>query len=483
MLKHCLLAAAAVGALAAFPAAAQDHSGHTMPMPENAPAPSPTPAPMPMPMDHSMHGGDAAAPDAPPGPAIADYKPGNCSVHDAYFNAGGEGGDEAIVGGVRFICRSTAGSGTSRLPAAEGAMTGLHIMTGNQQGDWMFMVHGSATLAFTGQSGPRGDDQLYVPSMAMVSADRDISHFGHLQLRGMFSLDPLMGARGYPNLFATGETANGVSLVDRQHPHDLFMELSARFDLAIGGDNTLYLYGGPVAEPALGPSAFMHRRSARYLPLAPISHHWFDSTHITYGVVTAGFANPLFRIEASVFRGREPDEERWDIETPSLDSWSVRATITPDTHWTAQVSHGRLREPEATHPGVDEARTTASIHYADSRFTAMLAFSSKDRLPGPALNAWIAEANWNLAGPHNLFGRVENVANDELFADHNHPMHDRVFRITRFEGGYAYRIPLGGQMNLALGGSVMAFAKPAALDPYYGNPFGYTLFARLSLGD
>jgi hypothetical protein len=227
----------------------------------------------------------------------------------------------------------------------------------------------------------------------------------------------------------------------------------------------------------------MHRRSARYLALSPISHHWFDSTHITYGVVTAGVSTGLFQLEGSAFKGREPDEERWNLDAPRLDSWSLRATVTPSANWTMQVSHGRLKEPESTHPGEDERRTTASVHYARGGFSAMLGFAAKDRVPGDTLTAWVGEANWDLSKHHSLFGRVENVANDELFPDHADPLHDARFRVTRFEGGYAYRVPLG-QAELALGGSVAAYAKPGALDAAYGKaPVSGTLFARLSLGN
>lgn len=117
-----------------------------------------------------------------------------------------------------------------------------------------------------------------------------------------------------------------------------------------------------MAEPALGPNAFVHRVSARYLPLAPITHHWFDSSHVTYGVVTAGYAAPRWQLEASAFRGREPDERRWSIEMPKLDSWSVRASWTPTPELAMQVSHGELGSPEEFHPGEDEARTTVSVH-------------------------------------------------------------------------------------------------------------------------
>ena len=370
------------------------------------------------------------------------------------------------------------GSGTARLPAREGAMPGLHIMSGN----WMLMAHGQVSAQYSKATGPRGDDKFYATSMAMLSAERETS-FGRIQFKSMLSLEPAMKPDGYPNLFATGETTNGKPLVDRQHPHDLFMELAARVDFNIADNTSLFLYGGPVGEPALGPSAFMHRGSAKLNPEPPITHHWFDSTHITYGVVTAGLAGRTWQIEGSAFRGQEPDERRWNIETPKLDSWSVRATLNPSPRWAIQASYGQLKQPESTHPGEDEHRLTMSAHYADGKgLSAMLAFSAKDRVPGPTLTAWLAEANWDIDEHNSVFGRIENVANDELFPDHDHPMHDRTFRVSKFQLGYARRIPLG-PFGLALGGSLAAFAKPAALDAFYGRrPLQYTLFARLSLG-
>jgi hypothetical protein len=386
--------------------------------------------------------------------------------------------DEAMIADTG-LTRWSSGSGTSRLPGAEGMMHGLHVMAG----DWMVMAHGYAWGVYTDQGGPRGDDKAYVQSMAMLTAQGPVGDGVRLQFKSMFSLEPLMSARGYPNLFATGETANGQPLVDRQHPHDLVMELAARVDVDVAPGTTLFLYGGPVGEPALGPSAFMMRRSARYNAEAPITHHWFDSTHITYGVVTAGVSAGGFQIEGSAFRGREPDERRWNIETPGLDSWSVRGTWSPTPNWSAQVSYGHLKSPEALHGDEDEGRLTASLGYADDRLAVTGAFSAKNRMPGDTLTAWLLEANWNVAGPHNLFGRIENVENDELFAEGN-PLHGQGFRVTKAQAGYAYRIPLGEMFALALGGSGAAYAKPAALDAAYGkHPFGWTAFAKLSLGD
>ncbi|MFM8498672.1 MAG: hypothetical protein ACKOAN_01495 [Chakrabartia sp.] len=371
------------------------------------------------------------------------------------------------------------GSGTARLPGLEGGMHDLHLATG----DWMVMAHGSLSTQYTDHSDPRGDDKLYATSMAMVTGSKD-TDWGRIQLKSMFSLEPLMSNRGYPNLFATGETAGGLPLVDRQHPHDLFMELAGRVDFNMSAKSDVFLYGGPVGEPALGPSAFMHRGSAAFNPEPPITHHWFDSTHITYGVATAGYFSPKLQVEASLFTGKEPDERRWNIETPRFDSWSARATFTPSPNWAMQISHGQLKEPEASHAHEDEKRTTASVHYANAKgLSAMLAFSAKKRDHAETLTAWLAEANWNLAASHSVFGRVENVRNDELFPDHADPRHDTAYRVTKMQAGYAYRLPITGPLSLAVGGSASAYLKPAALDAVYGkNPWGYTLFAKLSLG-
>jgi hypothetical protein len=424
-------------------------------------------------MDHSAHNEQAG------NRSFSTYSEG-CS----FVNLTESEREQLESGEIDFTGALTgpaAGSGTSRLPCKEGGHSGIHIEAGN---DWMLMLHGHVSTQYTDHSGPRGDDKAYVTSMAMAMAEKN-TDWGRIQLKSMMSLEPLMSNRGYPNLFATGETAGGEPLIDRQHPHDLFMELAARVDVNIADSTSLFLYGGPVGEPALGPSAFMHRGSAKLNPEPPITHHWFDSTHITYGVATAGIATRKLQVEASLFTGREPDERRWNIEKPRFDSWSVRATWNPSPRWALQASHGRLKQPEfLIHPDENERRTTASVHFANGRgLSAMAAFSAKNRDPGPTLTAFLAEANWDIDDHHTLFGRAENVKNDELFPDELDLLHETPFRVSKFQLGYAYRLQINDQFNLALGGSASAYAKPNALDAAYGkHPLGWTVFARLSLG-
>jgi hypothetical protein len=479
-MKSLLLAASVLAIGLAAPAAAQDHSEHA------GHEPAPAPAQEPPKEKHcvvSLYGGEVACTqDGQMDHSQMDHSQMDHSQMDQSqmdHSVMAHGGVDDTSMGHAMAEGPVEASGTSRLPQAEGMMPGIHFDIG---GGWMGMAHGYAWGVYTDQTGPRGDDMAFVQSMAMLTAEKEFEG-GRLQFKSMLSADPLIGDRGYPILFGGGETADGQPLVDRQHPHDLFMELAARADIDIAKDTRAFIYVAPVGEPALGPPAFMHRASAKLNPEAPITHHWFDSTHITFGVVTAGIAGKLWQVEASAFRGQEPDEDRWDIEEPRLDSWSVRATLTPSPNWALQVSHGRLEEPEALHPGQDEARTTASVHYnSGSGFAAMAAFSAKNRVPGDTLTAWLAEANWDVTDRHTLFGRFENVANDELFPDHSHPLHDQAFRITKLQAGYAYTLPLG-PFGLSLGGSAAMFVKPDALDAFYGDhPMGYTLFAKLTLG-
>ncbi len=461
-----------------------DHAGHDAPAQEQVPAPADHTAMDHAAMDHAAMGhasmGHASMGHASMGHAMSFTAPpawrqaSDAALARAPTGAAMSGMTMGTANGWYY-----PGSGTARLPAAEGPMRGAMFSAG----EWMVMAHGYAWGSVTDQGGPRGSDMAFIQSMAMLMGDRDLGDRFHLQLRAMGSLEPAMGQLGYPNLFATGETANGMPLVDRQHPHDLFMELAARIDYRLGGDTNLFLYGGPVGEPALGPSAFMHRGSARYQPLSPITHHWFDSTHITYGVVTAGLSAPKFQLEGSWFKGREPDEKRWDIDPIRLDSWSLRGTWTPSPYLAVQVSHGHLKEPEVQHPGENENRTTASVQWARGGVSTTFAWSRKDRQPGDVLNAYLAEATWEISPRHAVFARVENVANDELFPDHDDPLHDRRFRVIKAEGGYAYRLPIVGALGVALGGTVAAYAKPDALDAAYGDdPVSWTLFAKVAVG-
>src|SRR3989440_1327625 len=202
------------------------------------------------------------------------------------------------------------GSGTSWLPDAS-PMHAAHYMLGR----WTLMLHGKGFFQYDCQGGWRGSNQLGIVNWAMAAASRSLGG-GQLQVRAMLSAEPwTVGSRGYPLLVQSGESYQGVPLHDRQHPHDLFMELAALYERPVARNVGLSLYLAPVGEPAVGPVAFPHRPSAADDPLAPISHHWQDGTHITFGVVTAGGVTRAGKREGSWWNGREPAGHRTGFDT------------------------------------------------------------------------------------------------------------------------------------------------------------------------
>lgn len=370
-------------------------------------------------------------------------------------------------------------SGTSWAPQST-TMDMIHGVLG----DWSTMLHGYAFGVYDHQGGPRGADKLFSENMLMGMVQRSLGD-GTLSLRGMFSLDPLMGKNGYPLLLQTGETANGVTpLTDRQHPHNLFMELAGIYSQTLAADISAFLYAGYPGEPALGPPTFMHRFSGIDNPEAPISHHWLDSTHITYGVVTAGAVSGDWKIEGSIFNGREPDQYRWGFNPLRLDSESVRLSWNPGENWAFQVSYGFLKSPEQLEPNVDQHRTTTSAIYnkklEHGNWQTTLAWGLDDNEPGHALNAWMLESavSWYR---HTVFARAENVDKDELFLEGN-PLFEHVFDVSKLSVGYLYDIPVAEHLSLGIGGLGSVYALPASLKAAYGaEPLSYMLFTRVKL--
>jgi hypothetical protein len=346
---------------------------------------------------------------------------------------------------------------------------------------WTLMTHGVLNLVADHQSGPRGDDKAFASGMLMGMARRQLGH-GTLQLKAMVSPDPLMGASGYPLLLASGETANGTDrLIDRQHPHDFFMELSASISQNLGSRSSVFLYGGLPAEPAFGPPAFMHREAILASPEAPISHHWLDSTHIAFGVVTAGLVLDRVKLEASRFNAREPDQHRWDIETGPLDSTAVRLSWNPARTLALQGSWGHFTDPEQLEPGVDQTRWSASLLYADDiapgwKLAGTLAWGRKSA-EGHDDDAFAAEASIAHRG-WTIFGRAELTENRELTDDHG-----RAWPVGKASLGAVRDVRLADHLSLGAGGLFSVNFVPDGLAPLYGghNPTGAMGFVRLKL--
>ncbi len=272
--------------------------------------------------------------------------------------------------------------------------------------------------------------------------------------------------------------------MDHQHPHNVFAELSALYLLPLSEKVSWELYGGPSAEPALGPVTYIHRASASELPLAPLSHHLQDSTHTSFGVVTTGFVIDRVKLETSAFNGREPNEERWSIQTAAWDSYSGRVSVAPARDWAAQYSIGRLEHPEALEPG-SQWRQTASVEYdkplAAGNWATSLVWGRVHKIAtGANLNGYGLESTLNFMRRDYAFTRLELVDKDELFPQA--AMHP-AYRIGAYTFGGVRDLVQNSAWQLGLGADVTFYSKPAVLDAAYGNrPVSFQIFLRVSPG-
>lgn len=372
-------------------------------------------------------------------------------------------------------------SGTAWLPDAT-PMYAVH----HQRGPWQLMLHDNVFVQFLHESGKRGDDQVGSINWVMAMAQRRIGA-GRLSLHGMFSIEPWsIGGCGYPDLLASGERCENEKIHDRQHPHDLLMEVSAEYDRPIRGQLRWQLYGGLAGEPAIGPVAYPHRVSAMPNPLAPIAHHWLDSTHITFGLVTAGIYGQRWKAESSLFNGREPDEHRADVDAAALDSFSGRVWILPTSTLAFQVSLAKLTEAEAPDeagPGLDVTRATASVTYHtpatdDGMWASTIAWG-RNHESGHGSSALLAETNFILHDRDAVFGRFESVRKTAHDLDVSES--DEGFVVAKLQGGYTRYVRGWNQLKIGLGAAVSAGFVPAALESAYGSRMnaGFAVFANI----
>ncbi len=390
---------------------------------------------------------------------------------------------------------SRDGSGTSWSPV-------LTPMSGamRQWGGWSVMLHGNVFGQLIAEPGDRhrtggaSEHQVSSVNWAMLMARRPLAG-GRFGIRTMGSAEPwTVSDCGFLNLLATGEICEGDTIHDRQHPHDLFMELAADYDRALRGSLRWQLYAGFAGEPALGPTSFPHRLSALTNPVAPITHHWIDATHITFGLVTASVYNGRWKGEVSLFNGREPDEHRADLDLGALDSISGRLTVMPSESLVLQVSAGHLEESEAEfapEPRADVDRLTASATYhrrlGQGLSTTTVAYgvnSGIEVIPGAHVDlvthALLLESSLNTSERHTWFARAEIVGKpgEDL---HVHEDPARIFVVGKLQAGYERALKGWRGLVPGVGGSASVSIVPSELEVRYSGRFspGFVVFVSL----
>ncbi len=377
------------------------------------------------------------------------------------------------------------GSGTAWQPDST-PMWAVH----GEVGGWGLMFHENVFVSVDSQSGPRGDTQFFSSNWLMAMARHELGP-GEIVGRLMVSLEPLtVRGAGYPLLLETGETWQGAPIHDHQHPHDLFSEVAVQYWTAVSNGVGVLVYAAPAGEPALGPLAFPHRTSGRSDPLGVIGHHWQDSTHISYGVLTAGVFGYRWKLDGSWFNSREPDENRYDFDLRVPDSYSGRITVNPGDDWSLQASYGWLKSPEEADPSESVHRITASASWnhavwEDGNWATTAVLGINVPSERSATSAWLLETNLDVTRHHTVFQRFEIVTKtgEDFVLDPS--AFERRFTVAALAAGYVFSFdPLAGFVP-AIGTRGSLNVIGAELEPYYGSrtPVGGVVYVQVRPAD
>ncbi|TPW00961.1 MAG: hypothetical protein FD125_2844, partial [bacterium] len=208
--------------------------------------------------------------------------------------------------------------------------------------------------------------------------------------------------------------------------------------------------------------------------------------HIVFGVATVGWAHDAFKLEASSFRGREPDEDRYDIETPELDSWAVRASWNPSPEWSLQASYADVTGPEQLEPDADETKLSASaIHTrrvgAEGWWSSTFAWGRKTNDHDESKDAWLAETAFTPDGAWTVFARAERIETDELVGGPGGG-HGPLYVVSKASVGAVRDWRVSDNVRFGLGALYSVNRVPGGLEPQYGgDPDGGMIFARLKI--
>jgi hypothetical protein len=347
---------------------------------------------------------------------------------------------------------------------------------------WEWTVDSNAFFGFNYQYRKFRDFNAWESQNWVMGTGRRSAGRGTVTVTSMVSLEALtLRDIGSPQVFQTGETFRRAPLIDYQHPHDLFMGLGAHYSRPLGRA-TLIGSVDLVGSPGIGPTAFMHRPSAIENPQAPLSHHYMDSTHITPGVVRGGIGLGDWRAEASWFRGREPDENRLDLDLGALDSTAARVSWNRGP-WSAQLSGAMLTQPELLAP-YDAKRLTASLAYStgdeNGGFAWLAAFGQNREIHGN-LEAYLFEANLRLSAQTTVYTRAESVAKSILDAGFHPPNafhRHRQSQVWALTLGYVRDVLRNRAGGFGAGVDVTGYLVPANLKEPYGSPMSFHVFLR-----
>ncbi|MFN8946640.1 MAG: hypothetical protein ACK6DM_05290 [Alphaproteobacteria bacterium] len=184
----------------------------------------------------------------------------------------------------------------------------------------------------------------------------------------------------------------------------------------------------------------------------------------------------------SRYKGREPDQDRFDIEEPKLDSTSIRASWNPSENLSLQVSWADFNRPEQLEPEVDDTRLSASAIYTvrlanEGWWSTTIAWGLKVPSDDETTHALALETAYAPDRDWTLFARGEVIESHELDPA------DTINTVGKISFGAIRDFHVAENVRLGIGALYSVNFVPDNLEPSYGgDPDGGMVFLRLVAG-
>jgi len=260
-------------------------------------------------------------------------------------------------------------------------------------------------------------------------------------------------------------------------------DIHVSYPLSLKGDKAVFGYVGASDEVALGPPAsFMRRYGGLDVLDAAGGGHWLYPDNNGSDAVTVGYAWRGLKVERSVFSSGK-QERPANSNLFKLDSKSVRLSYKPGSHWTFQLSRGSISGLDQIVPNEGVRRTTLSATYQylfpESEWQTTLAWGRNTKKFRENVMGYLLESTYRFSGSNVVFGRLEQVASDELARENGSAKNDP-FKLNKVTVGYFKNIKEHAPVKFDVGVLASRHLVPSAMEGAYGShPVVYMAFIRL----
>lgn len=349
---------------------------------------------------------------------------------------------------------------------------------------WLFW--GYMQPVFDKQGGCFDEHNVYANNEFLALAQVG-KHCDTLNFRTIFSVEPgTIGKCGYPLIFSTGYTANGITeRLNSYPPLDFVTELSGSY-VHQWQKGRIYSYFGLPGATVL--NLLPQQRIAEFfMPTGSITHRYMTSTDIVYGVGSAGATLYGMCLEGSFFTGKSQDERYWKIKRPHFDSWALRLSYCYEDRFSFQASYGSIHDTDPVELCVKNKRFLFSAAYnvltEDTLWNATIAYAHNRYYPGEDIHSALLESCFIAYNKHILFGRYEYTQTDASLAYRSREdLTDVLYKVQKIGLGYRYQCKPIMHALWSFGVSGDFSIVPRNLQSVYGqHPFSWYLFLRVDL--